>query len=60
MIATTSAVIGENTLHTDNCNVVDCPICSLINISTVFIKNIVLININIMVLIVIVPLMQLF
>ena len=54
-----TGTMAQNTLHTSNCHITDCSICTLIHISTDFIKNISLTNFITLILIAIVPLMQL-
>lgn len=54
-----TAIMAENVLHTEHCNLPNCSLCSLIDLSTDFIKNMGFINIDILILVVIVPLIQL-
>lgn len=46
VVSVLSGIIAENELHKEHCNDADCPICSLIIISTNFIKNIEIFNIS--------------
>ena len=38
IVSVISVIMAENELHTEHCNDIDCPICSLICISTLFLK----------------------
>ena len=57
--AVTMSIMAQNELHTHHCNVQDCLLCSLINLSMDFIRNIGLVNIDVLILIIGIPLIQL-
>ena len=58
IMSVTTGILAENTLHIHNCDISDCTICSLIHISTNFIKIIGLITINILIFSIMLPLMH--
>ena len=59
IMSVTTSIIAVDTMHTEHCKIEHCPICSLIQIATEFIRNIELIVFDIIILIAVVPLTQL-
>lgn len=55
-VAISSGIIIANFEHVENCHILNCCYCNLINISEDFVKNLLFININILLLILTVPL----
>lgn len=59
VIAVMTGIMSGNVLHTEHCDVHNCSLCSLIHISTDFLRNIGVLNNDILILIAILPLIQL-
>ncbi|MBQ9657911.1 MAG: hypothetical protein IJV31_03985 [Clostridia bacterium] len=55
----TTQVLENNSLHTDHCDIDNCPMCNLINISTNLINKLDIILISILIYITNVPLVKL-
>lgn len=58
IMSVTTSIMAGNVLHTEHCHEENCPICSLVQIATDFIRNIELIIFDILIFIAIVPLVQ--
>ena len=59
MMSVATGIMANNVLHTENCHIHNCSECLFIHMSTEYIKNIGLISIDILMLIVMLPLIQL-
>lgn len=59
VIVVITGIMAGNVLHTEHCEVHNCSLCSLIHMSTEFLRNIGLANNDILILIAILPLIQL-
>ena len=59
IMVSATGIVSTDILHTSHCEIHDCPVCSLINMSMIFAKNINYIRINVIMLLITTHLVQL-